>query len=138
MKKKKVRQLDELTEMVKKFREARHWENTDPKDAALSLVLEAAEVLEHFQWLKGRDVLVEDRLKVAIGEELSDVMWWVLVLADVCELDMGEAFVRKVGINNKKYPKEAFAGKGRKDRRKAYYKLKAKHRGGHPLVEEDE
>jgi NTP pyrophosphatase (non-canonical NTP hydrolase) len=135
----KVTKIQELKEEIRKFRDARGWEDMkNPKDAALSLVLEAAELLEHFQWKTSEDVKKERRLFGPIADELADVLWWVIVVADAMDIDVVQAFERKLIKNKEKYPAEAFANaKTQKEKDQAYYRIKAKARGSHPLAEED-
>lgn len=130
--------IKELQEKVQAFREERGWRDEDPKDVALSLVLEAAELLEHFQWMSGEEVEREKKLHEAIGEELVDVMWWVLEIADRFGIEIGEAFEAKMAKQAKKYPVEIFnIEASEEEKRRAYYRIKAKTRGGHPLAEEE-
>ncbi|HAV15070.1 MAG TPA: NTP pyrophosphohydrolase [Candidatus Pacebacteria bacterium] len=131
--------IAQVKELIEKFRKKRGWTKEDPKDLALSLVLESAELLEHFQWLKGEDVEKNQRIKEAIGEEMSDVLWWLANLGQKLGIDMAEAFERKMAKNAVKYPEEIFhpnLTKEEKDR--AYYKIKAATRGGHPLYTPEE
>ncbi len=108
--------IQELTEEILKFRHDRDWEQFHtPKDLALSLVLEAAEVLEHFQWKNGDELkkyLAENKDKV--GEELSDVLYWVLLLSHDLGIDIKDAFKKKMEHNAKKYPIEKAKGKNGK------------------------
>lgn len=129
--------IDELREKVKTFRRKRGWKNEDPKDVALSLILEATELLEHFQWKTGSEVENEARLHGPICDELADVLWWVLVMSERLGIDVSDAFERKMKKNDEKYPAELFSkDKTAEEKRRAYYKIKAKYRGGHPLAEE--
>lgn len=129
--------LAELRVKVKEFRDKRGWVNEDPKDIALSLVLEATELLEHFQWKSGEEVANEARLYGPICDELSDVLWWVLVMAERLDIDVTRAFEQKLAKNEEKYPEEEFSEKRTsQERRQAYYRIKAKFRGGHPLADE--
>jgi len=130
--------IAELRAKVKSFRDRRQWTGEDPKDIALSLVLEAAELLEHFQWKSGKEVVNEARLYGPICDELADVLWWVLVMAERLDIDVATAFERKLVKNEEKYPAEEFSNKkSEEERRQAYYRIKAKTRGGHPLAEEE-
>lgn len=129
--------IKELQQKVQGFREERGWRDEDPKDMALSLVLEASELLEHFQWMSGEEVEKEKKLHGAIGEELVDVMWWVLEIADRFGIELSEAFVAKMAKQAKKYPVEVFNKEAsEEDKRREYYKIKAATRGGHPLAED--
>lgn len=98
--------IKELTEIIKRFRDARDWKKFhNPKDTSLSLVLEAAEVMEHFQW-KDKEELFDyvKTHKEEIGEELSDVLYWVLLISHDLGIDITKAFIRKMAISEKKYP----------------------------------
>jgi len=130
--------IAELRTKVKEFRDRRGWKEEDPKDIALSLVLEAAELLEHFQWKSGEEVAKEARLYGPICDELADVLWWVLVMAERLDIDIARAFEQKYQKNEEKYPADAFSGDvSEEQRQRTYYKIKAKYRGSHPLAEEE-
>lgn len=127
--------IAELKKIVTAFRKNRGWVGESPKDVALSLVLEAAELLEHFQWKSGEEVRNEARLYGPICDELSDVLWWVLVMAETLDIDVARAFELKTEKNEKKYPVDMFKGLSKEEQQRAYYRIKAKYRGGHPLAE---
>jgi NTP pyrophosphatase (non-canonical NTP hydrolase) len=94
------------------FREARDWKQFhNPKDLALSLVLESAEVLEHFQWKNGKEMeaYVESH-KNEIGEELADTLYWVLLLSHDLGIDVFDALEKKMDKNEAKYPIEKAKG----------------------------
>jgi NTP pyrophosphatase (non-canonical NTP hydrolase) len=108
--------LDNLRQQLLEFRKARDWEQFHkPKDIALSLVLEAAEVLEHFQW-KNEEELNEYLLshKDDIGEELADVFNWIILLANDLGVDIIEAANDKIKKNAIKYPVDKSKGTHRK------------------------
>jgi len=131
--------IKELREKVKIFRDKRGWKHEDPKDIALSLVLEATELLEHFQWKTGEEVANEARLYGPICDELSDVLWWVLVMAERLNIDVSRAFEQKMVKNDEKYPAEKFRDDmTQEEKNREYYKIKAKYRGGHPLADDPE
>ena len=95
----------ETIEQVLKFRDDRNWRQFhNPKDLALSISLEAAELLEVFQW-SGADTVCESK-KDKIKEELADVLNYCILMADVCGLDMDEIVQEKIKRNNEKYPVE--------------------------------
>lgn len=108
--------LSQLTDIIIKHRDARDWKQFhNPKDVALSLVLEAAETLEHFQWKNPDEIAAYVREhKTDIGEELSDVLYWVLLLSHDLDIDLKQAFLRKMEINEKKYPVEKVKGSHKK------------------------
>ena len=95
----------ETINQVLKFRDDRNWKQFhNPKDLALSICLEAAELLEVFQW-SGADTVCEDK-KDKIREELADVLSYCILLADRCGLDMDEIVQAKMIRNAEKYPVE--------------------------------
>lgn len=93
----------ETIDQVLKFRDDRNWKQFhNPKDLAVSISLEAAELLEVFQW-SGSDTICESK-KDKIREELADVLNYCILMADVCGLDMDEIVQEKIEKNNAKYP----------------------------------
>lgn len=99
--------------MILKFRDDRDWKQFhNPKDLAISISLEAAELLEVFQW-SGTDVICADK-KDKIAEELADVLVYCTLMADACGLDMDEIVQKKMEQNNEKYPVEKAKGKSDK------------------------
>ena len=109
--------LDIILEKIRKFNEERDWgQFHNPKDLTLSLTLEAAEVLEHFQW-KSSLVEIEEYVKKnkeALSEEIADVAVYLLELADMTGIDVLEAIEKKMEKNAKKYPVEKARGKATK------------------------
>lgn len=108
--------IKNLTKRIIDFRDAREWKQFhNPKDVALSLSLEASEVLEHFQWKNGKEL--EEYLKTHkehIGEELSDVLYWVLLMSHDLDIDITEALVKKMDKNEEKYAVEKAKGNHKK------------------------
>jgi dCTP diphosphatase len=108
--------LEDLTKLMLAFRDEREWAQFhNPKDVALSLTLEAAELLELMQWRSGTD-LVEHlrRNREAVEDELADVLGWVLVLAHDQGIDLAEAVKNKLRKNAAKYPVEKARGVAKK------------------------
>jgi NTP pyrophosphatase (non-canonical NTP hydrolase) len=105
---------EKMLKRIIAFREARDWKQFHkPKDLAISLALEAAEVLEHFQW-KSKEGEMEKyikKYKKHIGEELSDVLYWILLLSNDLEIDLEKAFEKKMKKNERKYPIKKARGK---------------------------
>ena len=98
---------------ILKFRDDRDWKQFhNPKDLAISISLEAAELLEVFQW-SGADVSNEGK-QDKIKEELADVVNYCVLMADACELDLDEIVQEKIKINEQKYPVEKAKGKSDK------------------------
>lgn len=81
----------------------------------MSLVLEATELLEIFQWKNGAeiDATAKDR-KREIADELADVMYWALLIAHDQGIDLEQALTDKMAMNEKKYPKEKAQGSSKK------------------------
>jgi dCTP diphosphatase len=104
---------DLLTSKIVSFCEARNWKQFhNPKDLALSLVLESTEVLEHFQWKNEEEVQeYVKRQKKEIGKELADVFYWVLLMSHELDIDLEKAFLSKMKENAKKYPVKKAKGK---------------------------
>lgn len=114
--------IKKLTKKINKWVSDRNWEKFQkPKDLAISLSLEAAEVLEHFQWKNEPAVKKHIREnKEELADELADVAIYLLKLADKTGIDLGEAIVKKLAKASKKYP----VGVNKKE----YYKIKKSHR----------
>lgn len=108
--------IEELTALMLRFRDERNWAQFhNPKDVALSLSLEAAELLELMQWKSGTELL--NHLKInreLLADELADVLGWVLLLAHDQGIDMNEAVKSKLLKNAVKYPVEKARGVAKK------------------------
>ena len=104
--------LKELTDKILKFRNDRDWKQFhNPKDLAISLSLEASEVLEHFQW-KNKEEMEEHvrNHRKEIGEELADTLILILLMAHDMKIDIKNATLKKLEKNSKKYPVEKAKG----------------------------
>lgn len=108
--------MDDKLQRIIKYVRDRDWEQFhNPKDVAISLSLEASEVLEHFQWKNPQEI--KDYLKTNksdIAEEIVDVLYWVLLLSYYLKIDLDTAFEKKMQKNEKKYPVEKAKGSHRK------------------------
>jgi dCTP diphosphatase len=104
--------LEQLTRSVLNFRDERDWQQFhNPKDVALSLVLEATEVLEIFQWKDAAGVQeVATQRKDDLADELADVLSYTLLLADGLGIDLAAALEAKLRKNAAKYPVEKARG----------------------------
>ena len=105
--------IKRLTKEIILFRNKRKWKQFhNPKDVSLSLVLEAAEVMEHFQWKNPEEIKeYVKKNKTEISEELADVLYWVLLMSHDLNIDVEKALDRKIKINNEKYPVSKSKGK---------------------------
>ncbi len=99
-------ELEKLQKLVVKFRDERNWRQFhNPKDTAISLVLEAAEFLEHFQWKNEKEISEHlNKNNEEVSDELADVMYWVLLIAHDLDIDLEKAMTAKMRKNANKYP----------------------------------
>lgn len=103
----------ETINQIIKFRDDREWKQFhNPKDLAISISLEASELLEVFQW-SGADTFSKNKIE-KIKEELADVVNYCILMADACGLDLDEIVQAKIEKNNEKYPVEKSKGKSDK------------------------
>jgi NTP pyrophosphatase (non-canonical NTP hydrolase) len=112
-----------IREIVREFVDERDWDQFHtPKNLAAALTVEAAELLEHFQWLQhGRaDELGPDKLQ-EVRHEMADVLVYLVRLADKLDVDLMAAVQEKMVLNRAKYPAEQVRGDARK-----YYEYKDK------------
>lgn len=97
-----------LREVVRQFVAARQWEGFHtPKNLSMSLAIEAAELMEHFQWLTPEESLAsaDDPVRLdAIADEIADVACYTLALCNALHVDLSAAVVRKMAKNALKYP----------------------------------
>ena len=113
--------LARLRAIVRRFVDERDWDQFHtPKNLSSALAVEAAELLEHFQWLQhGRsDELGADKL-VQVRHEMADVLVYLVRLADKLDVDLFAAVQEKMVLNRAKYPAERVRGDARK-----YYEYK--------------
>jgi NTP pyrophosphatase (non-canonical NTP hydrolase) len=109
-------ELEALRQRLRAFAAARDWEQFhSPKNLASALIVEAAELLEHFQWLTQQQSrsLPPERLR-AVEEEIADVLLYLVRLADLLGVDLMRAAERKIALNEKKYPAEEVRGSAEK------------------------
>lgn len=95
------------------FRKKRDWKQFHtPQNIAQSIVLEAAELLEIFQWRKDEKVTTAEKKRIA--EELADIYNWILLLAHDLDIDIEQAAQEKIIQNEKKYPIDKAKGNAKK------------------------
>ena len=109
-------EITDLTAKILTFRNARDWAQFHtPKNLAISLSLEASEVLEHFQWKSDEEIIEYIKThKEHIGEELGDVMNYLLLLANATDIDLAQVTVDKIKKNEIKYPADKVKGSAKK------------------------
>jgi NTP pyrophosphatase (non-canonical NTP hydrolase) len=109
-------EIQQLIERLRAFRKARDWDQFhNPKDLAIAIVGETAELLEHFQWKSKEEV--EEYVKShrgEIGEEVADVFIYLLQFCDRVGIDLAEAARMKIEKNDAKYPAGRAVGSAKK------------------------
>ena len=105
--------FEEAAEKAREFRDERDWKQVHtPKDVALSISLEASELLETFQW-SGQDVQVTSK-RAHMEEELADVLIYCVYMADAIGADIPSVMAEKIEKNAQKYPVEKAKGSSKK------------------------
>src|SRR5262245_1123679 len=104
--------VHELRQLVDEFVSQRDWHQFHtPKNLSIALAVEAAELMEHFQWLdpaESRAVAQDAERRAAAGEELADVVCYALAMANELGLDLSSAVRDKMVKNAQKYPADEF------------------------------
>ena len=108
--------MDEVMAAIRKFRDERDWlKFHDPQNLAVSVSIEAAELLEEFQW-KDREAAWRhaEQNREAVADEIADVAIYLFELADILKIDVGQAILAKLEKNAVKYPVDKARGKSTK------------------------
>ena len=111
-----MNEIDELQKRLKQFAVERDWEQFHaPKNLAMALIVEAAELVEHFQWLTEQQSreLPEDKLQ-EVSHELADIFIYNLRLAERLGIDILDAVNQKIALNEAKYPADKVRGSAKK------------------------
>lgn len=111
-----MKDLDTIAQYLQEFAKERDWEQFhNPKNLSMALSVEAAELMEHFQWLTSDDCigLSADKISAA-GEEIVDVLLYAIRLASVLGLDLPAAIAAKTRKNELKYPIDKVKGSAKK------------------------
>ena len=108
--------LHDLKQRMAAFVRARDWEQFhSPKNLSMSIAIEAAELMEHFQWLTVEQSRNLDPAALdEVGEELADIVIYALSLSNFLSLDLADTVLRKMAKNERKYPAEQVKGKAHK------------------------
>lgn len=108
--------LDQLRNRVNQFVEERDWAQFhSPKNLAMAMIVEAGEVVEHFQWITEQESRnLDAQTKEQVGQELSDTFVYLLRIAEVCGIDLIQAVNKKIDLNALKYPVEKCKGSNAK------------------------
>jgi len=110
--------IADLAQRLREFARERDWEQFhSPKNLAISISVEAAELLELFQWSRGQDdweCMNDDAIRASTAEELADILLYLVRFADKAGIDLERAALHKLERNAAKYPAEKFWGSDRK------------------------
>ncbi len=108
--------LERLNETLRRFAIDRDWEQfQSPKNLSMALIVEAAELVEHFQWLtEEQSYRLDAEKKKAVAHEMADVFIYLIRLADRLGIDLIESVDEKIALNAKKYPVEKVKGSAKK------------------------
>lgn len=108
--------IDALRARVNQFVEERDWAQFhSPKNLAMAMIVEAAEVVEHFQWMTEADSRqLDEETKQQVGQELADTFVYLMRIAEVCGIDLIQAANAKIDLNAQKYPVEKCKGSNAK------------------------
>jgi NTP pyrophosphatase (non-canonical NTP hydrolase) len=111
-----ARDLTDLRDRIRVFVAERDWEQFhSPKNLAMALAVEAAELMEQFQWLTPEESgAPDDRRRQRVEEELADVLVYLVRIADRLSIDLLAAASRKLEHNARKYPADQVRGQARK------------------------
>jgi NTP pyrophosphatase (non-canonical NTP hydrolase) len=107
--------FSQLRQLIANFVAQRDWQQFhSPKNLSMSLAIEAAELMEHFQWLtidQSRSIATEPDKLSEVADELADVLCYALALANELQIDVSAAIHSKMIKNERKYPAAEFRGR---------------------------
>ena len=120
--------LQQLRDRLQTFVQERDWEQFhSPKNLAMAMIVEAAELVEHFQWMTEQQSLeIEDEKRKQVAHEIADTFVYLLRMADVLDIDLIAAANAKIDLNAEKYPVEKV--RGRNDKYTTYEKKGIRHK----------
>jgi NTP pyrophosphatase (non-canonical NTP hydrolase) len=100
--------LQEVQAFLQRFAEERDWvQFHTPKNLAMALAAEAGELLEIFQWMRPeQSVTLKGPVEAAVGEELADILQYLVRLADVLDIDLKAALWQKLRMNEARFPRD--------------------------------
>lgn len=115
--------FNDISQKIKKHLQERGWENQPPRGLAISIALEANELLEHYQW---QEESVGD--KNAVAEELADIFIYAFEFALAYDINIPEEITKKLQKAALKYPADHYEGKTASERKKAWIQDKLNHK----------
>jgi NTP pyrophosphatase (non-canonical NTP hydrolase) len=106
----------QLRDKIRAFAREREWEPFHtPKNLSMALIVEAAELVEHFQWLTPeQSAALDDKTREEVAQEVADILIYLTRLADVLGIDLAQAADNKLALNARKYPVEKSRGSAAK------------------------
>ena len=112
----RITSIETLKEILREFAREREWDQFHtPKNLSMALIAEAAELVEHFQWVEGNSShLLEEKVRPSVEEEIADIFIYLVRIADKLDIDLYAAAERKIAINAVKYPADRVRGSARK------------------------
>jgi len=112
----KIESLESLRDRLREFASERDWDQFHtPKNLSMALIAEAAELIEHFQWVEGNQShLLEAKTRQSVEEELADILIYLVRISDKLGIDLYRAVERKILINEKNYPSDKVRGSSKK------------------------
>jgi NTP pyrophosphatase (non-canonical NTP hydrolase) len=123
VKKQSDKSFEDINRQIYKHLEERDWLDNASRGLAISIALEASELLEHYQWQEE-----PAGNKQAIADELADILIYAFQFAQVNSIDIVEAMEHKLQLAAKKYPTEAFKNKSLEEKKRNWMEAKLKHR----------
>ena len=114
--KQRLASIEVLRDRLRAFALERDWDQFHtPKNLSMALIAEAAELVEHFQWVDGaKSHLLEEKLRPSVEEEIADIFIYLVRIADKLNIDLYDAAERKIAINARKYPADRVRGSAKK------------------------
>ena len=111
-----LKSLAALQERLRAFAQARDWEQFhSPKNLAMALIVETAELVEHFQWLtEEQSHAIDPAKREQVALELADIFIYLVRLADRLDIDLMDAAARKIALNEQRYPADKVRGSAKK------------------------
>jgi NTP pyrophosphatase (non-canonical NTP hydrolase) len=111
-----INPLTDLRDLIREFAQERDWDQFhSPKNLAISVSIEAAELLEQFQWLPtGHPSELSEEKRIHVQHEIADVLVYLIRLADKLDIDLAASVREKLRLNGEKYPADKVRGDARK------------------------
>jgi len=111
-----MKEFNQFKERLRQFADERDWDQFhSPKNLSMALIVEAAELVEHFQWLtEDQSRSLEQKHLDKVKEELADIQIYLIRIADKLNIDLLDAVSSKIEVNAKKYPSEKVRGSSKK------------------------